>query len=97
MVPLSAVSATPYHLLCTKAVKSLADLKGLKVRAASSSAALVQALGATPVNVAVTEIYEALQRGQVDCTLGPIPHLKNYALADIDRKSVVSGTSVSGG
>src|SRR3546814_20989147 len=44
---------------------------------------LVAALGGTPVNSTSAEIYEALQRGQADCTLGPLPWLKSYTLWDL--------------
>jgi TRAP-type C4-dicarboxylate transport system substrate-binding protein len=36
-----------------------------------------------PVNVTSAEIYEALQRGQADCALGPVPWLKSYTLWDL--------------
>src|SRR3546814_20659815 len=44
---------------------------------------LVAALGGTPVNITSAEFYEALQRGQADCTLGPLPWLKSYTLWDL--------------
>ena len=50
-----------------KAIKSLDDFKGLRLRFASPTVRdLVQALGATPVGVPPTEIAEQLQKGTID-------------------------------
>lgn len=51
----------------SKAVKTLADLKGLKVRVPGRFVGeAVKALGGTPVGVPLGGIYEALDRGQID-------------------------------
>ena len=50
-----------------KAIRSLDDFKGLRLRFASPTVRdLVQALGATPVGVPPTEIAEQLQKGTID-------------------------------
>ena len=57
----------PYHLIGHKPVKTLADLKGIKVRSFGSMFPVVfSALGMVPVNVPVTEVYENLQRKIID-------------------------------
>jgi len=61
-----------------KPVKSLADLKGLKIRATGLSAKIVEALGATPVAMSQPETYEALSKGVVEATLCPIETLKGW-------------------
>lgn len=73
---LKAVGFRPlekYGLLCTRPVKTLADLKGLRIRTYGFAyPALVQALGATPVSISTAEAYEALERKILDCTpIGP--------------------------
>jgi TRAP-type C4-dicarboxylate transport system substrate-binding protein len=62
-----------YGLLCTSPVRSAADLKGKRIRTYGFAyPALVEALGATPVSVATSEAYEALERNILDCTpIGP--------------------------
>ncbi|KAA2314938.1 hypothetical protein E0K93_07745 [Puniceibacterium sp. HSS470] len=62
-----------YGLLCTKPVKNMADMKGLRVRSYGFAyPALIEAMGATPVSIATSETYEALERSIVDCTpIGP--------------------------
>jgi TRAP-type C4-dicarboxylate transport system substrate-binding protein len=68
----------PGILASKKAVKSLADLKGLKVRATGLSAKIVEALGGTPVAMSQPETYEALAKGVVEATLCPIETLKGW-------------------
>lgn len=58
----------PQVFYCNSAIKSLDDLKGLKVRSFTPSmAALIQNLGATPVTLQFSEVYPALQRGVANC------------------------------
>jgi TRAP-type C4-dicarboxylate transport system substrate-binding protein len=57
-------------MLVDKKVTKLEDLKGLKIRAAGAGmSAMVEALGATAVNVPSPELYMALERGIVDGAL----------------------------
>src|SRR5690606_35990210 len=70
--------------MCTgEAVAKPEDFQGKKIRGTGAMGQLVAAMGGTPVNVTSAEIYEALQRGQADCTLGPLPWLKTYTLWDL--------------
>lgn len=72
-----------YSLLCNKKVSSLADLRGKRVRAPSPWSAEIASLGGTPVNLTVPEVYEALQRGQIDCTLASAGYLTSHSMADV--------------
>lgn len=62
-----------YGLICNKPIKSVADLKGKRIRTYGFAyPALVKALGATPVSMTSSDGYEALQRGILDCSpIGP--------------------------
>lgn len=68
----------PGILATRKPVRSLEDLRNLKVRATGLSAKVVEALGGTPVAMSQPETYEALQRGVVEATLCPIETLKGW-------------------
>ncbi|CAN5682430.1 TRAP transporter substrate-binding protein [soil metagenome] len=58
----------PQVFYCAKPIKTVDDLKGMKVRSFTPSmAALIQNLGATPVTLPFSEVYPALQRGVADC------------------------------
>lgn len=81
-VLLSASSIAPQYLMCVEPVESLADLAGKKVRASGSTARVMAALGATPVALQFTDAYEALERGQVDCSTGVETFMKDYSWWD---------------
>jgi len=58
----------PQILFCKKPVAKLEDFKGLKVRTFTPSmATLMQYLGATPVTLQFSEVYQALHSGVADC------------------------------
>ena len=59
----------PYYLVCRTPIRTLADLKGKKIRTFGEDVPrLFSALGAIPVNLLPAELYESLQRGTIDCT-----------------------------
>jgi TRAP-type C4-dicarboxylate transport system substrate-binding protein len=48
-------------------IKSISDLKGMRIRVpAGISARILQELGATPVNLPFSEVFDALEKGVVD-------------------------------
>jgi len=83
VVPLGYVSTSVYQLYCTSPVVSLADFKGKHFRATSAWAPLIDSLGGTPVSVPTSELFEGLQRGALDCSVGPISHLQSYSLFEL--------------
>ena len=71
-------------LLHTKTpVSSLDDLKGMKIRCTGLAAKIVEALGGTPVAMGQGETYEALQKGTVSGTFGPIEVLKGWKQGEV--------------
>jgi TRAP-type C4-dicarboxylate transport system substrate-binding protein len=66
-----------------KPVKVMEDLKGIKVRCSGTSAKVVGALGATPVAMPQTEVYDALQKGIVGGVVCPIEALKGFKLTEV--------------
>lgn len=67
-----------------KPIQSLADLKGLKIRTASSFVTeALQLFGATPVTMPATEIYTAVEKGVVDGTVLPYDGLSAFKLNDL--------------
>jgi len=57
---------SPFYLWVKKEPKSLADLKGLKMRTASLYDRFMRELGMTPVNINAPETFTALEGGVVD-------------------------------
>lgn len=66
-----------------KAVHTMADLKGLKIRAPGSVAGMIKALGATPVTMPMPEVYQALQRGVVDGAVYPEETNKGWKMGEV--------------
>ncbi len=57
-------------LFCNKEITSLADIKGLKIRASGrSTAEFLTAAGAEGITMAFSEVPGALQRGVIDCAV----------------------------
>ncbi len=77
----------PGLLHSVKPLKTLADLKGLKIRSTGLSSKIVKALGAIPVAMPQPETYEAVQKGVVDGTFGPIETLKGWKHAEVIKNT----------
>ncbi len=73
----------PGLLASKKPVRTLEDIKGLKVRATGLSSKIVGSLGGSPVAMSQPETYEALQRGVVDATFCPIETLKGWKQGEV--------------
>ena len=65
---LYSYSAGNHNLWSKVPIKSLADLKGLRIRTFGPFLTLFKELGCGLVSVPVPEVYTALERGAVDCT-----------------------------
>ncbi len=84
-VPLAGWTSSPYQLDCREPVKSLADLKGKRVRATGGNNDLMQMAGAVPVAATLVEAVSLLQRGGLDCTFGVTGWLKAFGYADFAK------------
>ncbi len=70
--------------LLTKApCENLDDLKGLEIRSTGQGTETLKKLGATPVSMPQTEVYDALSKGVVKGNLAPIETLKGFKFADV--------------
>jgi TRAP-type C4-dicarboxylate transport system substrate-binding protein len=58
-----------YQLISTKPVKSLEDIKGLRVRTFGYLSKAWAELGGVPVTMSIPEAYDALQKGVIDGVL----------------------------
>jgi len=77
----------PGLLHTKKPVNTLEDLKGMKIRSTGFSAKIASALGAVPVAMPQGETYEALSKGIVDGTIGPIEVLKGWKQAEVVKST----------
>ena len=75
--------AAPGFIFTKSQAKSVADLKGLRIKANAENADIVKNLGASPVTMPVTETYDALSRGVVDGCLFPLEALQGFKIGEV--------------
>ncbi len=66
-----------------KPLKTMEDWKGMKLRATGNSAAVVTALGGTPVAGSMSEAYQSIQKGVVDGGMYPVESNKGWKMAEV--------------
>jgi len=78
-------TTTNYQIFTTKKpVLTLHDLKGLKIRTAGTTLPkTIASLGGVPVNMAMGEATDALQKGVVDGIALGVPSIKPYPFYDL--------------
>lgn len=84
-VTLGVGRLSPYLMYCRDNVRSSDDMRGKNIKAAGSWVLVAEELGATAANVQISEVYEALQRGLVDCAIGPETWLEDRSLWDFAK------------
>ena len=83
---------------CNNAVASPDDFKGRKVRVMESPIIISQfeSMGATPVPIAFSETYTALQQGVVDCQENPLVSIVNMKFHEVQSNVVLSNHAYLG-
>ncbi len=66
-------------------IKSLADLKGLRLRVPSELSDVIKALGADPVNMPMGEVYSALAKGIIDGVVAPGDTFRALHFSEVAR------------
>ena len=75
----------------SKPVRSLEDLRGLKIRAPGPvQTSMLRALGAVPLNMPASEIYDALERGVVDGLLIGLSGVKGFRLEQLVKHATLA-------
>lgn len=72
-----------------KMIRTMADMKGLKIRSHGTTAKMVQALGGTPVALPMPELYQALQKGIVQGGVFPLSSLYDWRLSEVTDYTTV--------
>lgn len=82
LAPVNA-SATPYPS-CSEPGTAAVDWEGRQTRAASrAQEQMVSAIGSTPVSLEYVEVFEALQRKTIDCSLNSLNSAFDYGLLEV--------------
>jgi TRAP-type C4-dicarboxylate transport system substrate-binding protein len=84
-IPLSPYPGAASVFACTKPVKTVADLKGKRIRATGAAVELVKLAGGVPVSVTLPETVSLLQRGGVDCHYGVPEWLKSFSIGEVAK------------
>jgi TRAP-type transport system periplasmic protein len=84
-VPLALWTSEPNIMIMKgKTIRTPADLAGLKIRVAGATAAdVATALGATPVQMPISQVYNALQTGLIDGVFTGASTLSDFKLAEV--------------
>lgn len=82
---LANYSTTRFNIMCRKPVTSVADLKGRKMRVVGALSRLIKSVGGVPIGGPPTKAVQALQKGSMDCIVGPISWLQSFGLWDITK------------
>ena len=94
--PLMLWTSSPYFLITTKKqVKTLEDIKGLKIRVVGGPPTEeMKALGAIPTNVAMPETYLSLERGVLDGMGVPWEAMHGFRLYEVVKYYTMAPLSV---
>ncbi|MGO1878798.1 MAG: TRAP transporter substrate-binding protein [Brevibacterium yomogidense] len=87
LTPLTPMISTgTYVSVCGEDGTSLDDYQGRQIRVASvAHEAQVQELGGSPVSMEYVEVFEALQRGTVDCTFAQMLPSEETGLLEVAK------------
>lgn len=94
LLPLFEMNAG-YHLVCTDPVTSLDDAAGKTIRIPGGPwEREANALGMAPTQMAAGEMYEALQRGVLDCSVNPLRDMVKFDLIEVASEITIDGEAV---
>lgn len=75
----------------SKAIRTLADIRGLKVRTPSAAqSAQIEAMGATPIDMPANQIYNNLERGVIDAAMVPMSTGIDFKLIEVAKHYTVN-------
>lgn len=97
-VLIGAYGQEGYNIIGKKAVRTVADFKGLRIRSLPQLAQIFKQFGASPMTVPVTEMYSSLSTGVVDAishdrlsfNTYKIDELSDYMTLDMDMNGIVT-------
>lgn len=82
---LANYATTRFNLLCRAPIKSLADAEGRKMRVVGALGRFIKQIKAVPVGGSPAQAVQAMQRGNIDCIVGPISWLESFGMWDLAK------------
>ena len=84
----------PEILSVSHRIEKPEDLKGLRVRTPSQMGSkILEALGAMPVSMPISDVYESLQRGVIDAAMVPLETLHNWSFDEVVKYVTIGNFS----
>lgn len=78
-----AVATTPYALSCVHPVRTMAELRGARLRVGGANwARWAEAMQAVPITMAGNEMLEALTQRIIDCVVLSLPDVRGFGLSN---------------
>jgi TRAP-type transport system periplasmic protein len=84
-VVLAGWTSSAYVLTCREPLRTVADLKGKRVRATGGNADMLKLAGMVPVGATLVEAVGLLQRGGLDCQHGIIDWVRTFGYGDVAK------------
>lgn len=78
-------------ITANKPVRTMEDLKGMRIRATGIANACVTALGASPVSMTADAVYDALWKNTVDGTVGTPNMLEGWKYGEVSKYTTLAG------
>lgn len=83
-------ATAPFVIIGSRKIETAADLDGARIRTPGSIwDRWTASVGAVPVNLPASDMYESLERGIADLVLQPIAALRSYSLWDVARHATL--------
>lgn len=81
------------HTLTTKPIRTIADMKGMKIRVPSNQIQSIgmDVLGATSTGMSLGDVYQALQTGTIDGAENPLSTLYGRKLHEVAKYLILDG------
>ncbi len=91
---LTMFTTAPANIMSKKPVRTLADLKGLDLRASGGAARILKAWGANQVGMPMSATPEALQKGVVQGLFSSLEVMKDLKFAEVCKYVTVTNTVI---
>jgi TRAP-type C4-dicarboxylate transport system substrate-binding protein len=72
-----------YQLMSNKPIRTIDDFRGLKIRGPATLVNIFKEVGGEGINIPMSEVYTALQKGTIDAALSCDEALKSWNLAEV--------------
>ena len=82
---ITGYATDPQRLFCSKPVRTVAQVKGRRIRGTGVTNRWIKKMGGIPVGMPPTEMVSALERGGLDCVVGPGAWLVAFGLKDVTK------------